>query len=469
MPIKLYNTLTRKKEILKPLRGNVIRMYTCGPTVYDYPHIGNYRAYIVSDILKRYLRLRGFAVRHVMNITDVDDKTIKGARKQKTSLKQFTKKYEAAFFEDLKDLNILPADKFCRATEHIDEMINLVKKLLKKGVAYKASDRSIYFNVKKFGDYGKLANIDIKKLKTGASGRITADEYSKEDVHDFALWKAWSPDDGKVFWNTELGRGRPGWHLECSAMSMKYLGETFDIHCGGVDLVFPHHQNEIAQSEGATGKRFVKHWLHNEWLLVEGQKMSKSLGNFYTLGDILKKDYSNMAIRYLLLATHYRQQMNFTFKGLDSAANSVERLQELVRNLKASKTGKTDEEVTSLIAKAKNDFEDAMDDDLNVSEALAVVFDFARDINKSMENGISKFDADNVLELLEDFNEVLGIIDFSEKVSVTKEQLQLIQKREELRKAGKFSEADKIRGKLKQQGIQLDDTDEGVKWKKKLK
>jgi len=248
-------------------------------------------------------------------------------------------------------------------------------------------------------------------------------------------------------------------------MSMKYLGETFDIHCGGVDLIFPHHQNEIAQSEASTGKRFVKHWLHNEWLLVEGQKMSKSLGNFYTLRGILKKGYSSEAIRYLLLATHYRQQLNFTFKGLDAAAKSVERLQELVRNLKGEKAGKTDEEVTLLISKAKRDFEGAMDDDLNVSEALAVVFDFARDINKSMENGISRFDADNVLELLEDFNEVLAVIDFEAKETVTQEQLQLIQKREALRKEGNFAGADKIRAELKKQGIQLDDTSGGVKWK----
>ena len=466
MAIKLYNTLTRKKEILKPLRDNVIRMYTCGPTSYNYPHIGNYRAYIVSDILKRYLRFSGYGVRHVMNITDVDDKTIAGARKKKTSLKKFTKTYEDAFFEDLQALNILPADKLCRATEHIPAMIALIQKLLKKGIAYKASDGSVYFNVKKFSDYGKLARIDLKKLKTGASGRISADEYSKEDVHDFALWKAYSADDGKVFWESDLGKGRPGWHIECSAMSMKYLGETFDIHCGGVDLIFPHHQNEIAQSEAATGKRFVKRWIHNEWLLVEGQKMSKSLGNFYTLRDVLRKGYGEQAVRYLLLSTHYRQPLNFTFKGLDSAANSVERLQELVRNLKTTKQGKTDEEVTALIAKAKKNFEDTMDDDLNMSEALAVVFDFVRDINKSMELGMSKFDTEHALELLEDFNEVLGVIDFSEKISVTKEQLQLIEKREKLRKEGRFADADKIRAKLKQSGIQLDDTDKGVKWKK---
>ena len=466
MAVKLYNTLTKRKELLKPVKRKAIKMYSCGPTLYDYPHIGNYRAYLVSDVLKRYLRSRGYKVKHVMNITDVDDKTIRGAKKAKTTLKSFTRKYENAFFEDLKALNILPADKFPRATEHIPEMIEIIKKLIKKGVAYKAGDGSVYYNVRKFKDYGKLANIDIKKLKTGASGRIDADEYSKEDVHDFALWKAHRPEDGKVFWATDLGKGRPGWHIECSAMSMKYLGDTFDIHSGGVDLVFPHHQNEIAQSEAATGKRFAKHWLHNEWLLIEGQKMSKSLGNYYTLRDVLKKRYSSVAVRYLLLSTHYRQQLNFTLKGLEAAKNAVERLQELVRNLKSTKAKKNDEEITLMITKARENFNKVMDDDLNISEALAAVFDFVKDINKSLEIGISKSDADDVMTLLEDFDEVLGVIDFSEDVSITKEQRQLISEREKLRKQQKFKEADKIRAKLKQTGILLDDTPDGVKWKK---
>jgi len=255
MVLKLFNTLKRKKEELKPLRDKQINMYTCGPTVYDYPHLGNYRAYIASDILKRYLRLRGYKVKHVMNITDVDDKTIKGSRNKNMKLKDFTHIYEKAFFEDLQSLNILPADIFPRATEHVDEMVKITESLLKKGVAYKTKD-GVYYSVTKFKDYGKLANIDIKKLKSGASGRITADEYSKDSINDFALWKAYTKEDGDVFWDTSIGKGRPGWHIECSAMSMKYLGETFDIHAGGIDLVFPHNQNEIAQSEGATGKKF---------------------------------------------------------------------------------------------------------------------------------------------------------------------------------------------------------------------
>ena len=419
---------------------------------------------MVSDLLKRYLLHKGYSVKHVMNLTDVDDKTIKGSIKQKLGLTEFTKKYEDAFFEDLKSLNIIPADKFPRATEHINEMVALINKLLKKGLAYKADD-GVYFKVQKFRDYGKLANIDLENLKTGASGRVSADEYSKENVHDFALWKAHTPDDGEVFWNTALGKGRPGWHIECSAMSMKYLGETFDVHCGGVDLIFPHHQNEIAQSEGSTGKKFVTHWVHNEWLLSDGQKMSKSLGNFYTLRDVLKKGCNSMAVRYLLLATHYRQQLNFTFKGVESAANSVERLQETVRNLKNAKDAeKNKEEIDLLIETSRKNFENAMDDDLNVSEALAVIFEFVREINKKMETGIGKKNAENALNVMKDFNGILGVIDFEAGAGISREQVELIEKREKLRKEGRFRESDEIREKLRLEGIRLDDTPEGIKW-----
>ena len=399
-----------------------------------------------------------------MNLTDVDDKTIKGSMKQKLGLTEFTKKYEDAFFEDIKSLNIIPADKFPKATEHVTEMVDIVKKLLEKGLAYKADD-GVYFNVQKFKDYGKLANIDLESLKTGASGRVSADEYSKENVHDFALWKTHTPDDGEVFWNTELGKGRPGWHIECSAMSMKYLGETFDVHCGGIDLIFPHHQNEIAQSEGSTGKKFVNHWVHNEWLLSDGQKMSKSMGNFYTLRDVMKKGCNSMAVRYLLLATHYRQQLNFTFKGVEAAANSVERLQETVRNLKNAK-GAEKKEIDLLIETSRKSFERAMDDDLNLSEALAAVFEFVREINRHMETGIGKKNSGDALSLMQDFNEVLGVIDFDEDAGISREQLEMVELREKLRKEGKFAEADELRDKLKTQGIALDDTSEGIKWKR---
>ena len=465
MVVTLFNALSRKKEPFEPLKDNNASMYTCGPTVYDYPHIGNYRAYVASDILKRYLRYRGYKVKHVMNLTDVDDKTIRGSQKKNLKLKAYTKTYEDAFFEDLNALNILPADKFPRATEHIDEMVEIISSLLEKKLAYKTEDGSIYFDVRKFPDYGKLANIELENLKTGASGRVSSDEYTKENVQDFALWKAYDQDDGDVFWETKIGKGRPGWHVECSAMSMKYLGETFDIHSGGIDLVFPHHQNEIAQSEGATGKKFAKYWIHNEWLLVDGAKMSKSLGNFYTLRDVLEKGYDKRAVRYLLLSTHYRQQLNFTFKGLQAAASSVERLQEAVRKLKRAKNGKHDEAMSALVAKTKEKFNNAMDDDINVSEGLAVIFDFVRDVNKAMETGISKENAEESLELFRDFNETIGVIDFTDQ-KADPEITRLIEKREQFRKEKKFDEADKIRAELKDKGVVLDDTSSGVRWKK---
>ena len=344
-------------------------------------------------------------------------------------------------------------------------MVEIIEKLLEKEIAYKADDGSIYFDVRKFADYGKLANIDLENLKTGASGRISADEYDKENVQDFALWKAYSEEDGDVFWEASIGKGRPGWHIECSAMSMKYLGETFDIHGGGIDLVFPHHQNEIAQSECSTEKKFVHYWIHNDWLIVEGKKMSKSLGNFYTLRDVLKKDYGSTEIRYLLLSTHYRQQLNFTFEGLTAAKNSVERLQELIRKLKNSKEAETDEAITDLALKTREKFNQAMDDDLNVSEALAAIFDFVRDANKLIENGVSESNSEEILEMLRDVDEVLGIMDFSEQ-KLDSELLNLIEKREELRKQKNFEEADKIRDELKNKGILLDDAKTGASWKK---
>ena len=392
---------------------------------------------MVGDLIKRYLRYKGYKVNHVMNITDVDDKTIKGSQKTNTKLEEFTKKYEDAFFEDLDALNILPADKFPRATEHIEEMVQIIEKLLEKKTAYKAEDGSIYFDVRKFSDYGKLANIKLEELKTGGSGRVSADEYTKENVQDFALWKAYSEEDGDVFWETNLGKGRPGWHIECSAMSMKYLGETFDIHGGGIDLVFPHHQNEIAQSECSTEKKFVNYWTHNEWLLVEGKKMSKSLGNFYTLRDVLEKGYGSTEIRYLLLSTHYRQQLNFTFEGLTAAKNSVERLQELIRKLKNSKQAEQDQVLTENVLETREKFNKAMDDDLNISEALATIFDFARETNKLIERGVSDQNSEEILEMLRDIDEVLGIMDFSEE-KLEPEMLKLIEKREELRKQKKL-------------------------------
>ncbi len=466
--LQFHNTLTRKNEPFKPLKGKKVGLYSCGPTTYDYPHIGNYRAYVFVDLLKRYLLYKGCRVKHIMNITDVDDKTIRDSQKEGVSLKEFTRKYEQAFFDDIKVLNILPADKYPRATEYIKEMVEMTKALMKKGLAYRGEDGSIYFNIRKFRDYGKLANIDTGKLKAGASGRITADEYAKEAVQDFALWKAYDKADGDVFWETEVGKGRPGWHIECSAMSIKNLGKTFDIHCGGIDLIFPHHQNEIAQSEGWTGRKFVNYWLHNEWLLVNGQKMSKSLGNFYTLRDVLAKGYPAVAVRYLLLSTHYRQQLNFTFEGVDAAKASVERLNELIRKLLgvkgSSKKSVLIKKETSAAAAA---FEKAMDDDLNISEALAAVFELVKNINQHIDNGsINKKSAAAALGFLEKVDSVLGVMNFESEENLSKELRQLIEQREKLREERKFAAADKIRSQLREKGIQLDDTPEGVRWKR---
>lgn len=465
--LQFHNTLTRKTEPFKPLKGKKVGIYSCGPTAYDYPHIGNYRAYIFVDLLKRYLLHKGYKVKHVMNITDVDDKTIRNSQKEGISLKDFTRKYEQAFFDDIKALNILPADKYPLATEYIKEMVAITKALLKKGLAYRGEDGSIYYNIRKFRGYGRLANIDVSKLKAGASGRVKKDEYTKEDVQDFALWKAYDKADGNVFWNTEIGRGRPGWHVECSAMSIKSLGKTFDIHCGGIDLIFPHHQNEIAQSEGWTGKKFVNYWLHNEWLLVNGQKMSKSLGNFYTLRDVLAKGYSAVAIRYLLLSTHYRQQLNFTFEGVDAAKAAVERLNELIRKLREVKGSRKRVLIKKEISAAAEAFEKAMDDDLNISEALAAVFEFVKNINHRIDNNsIDKKSAEAAAGFLEKVDSVLGVMDFSKEEKLKPELTKLIDERERLRKEKKFAEADKIRAKLREKGIQLDDTPEGVRWKR---
>ncbi len=318
--MNVYNSLTRKVEEFKPVTSNEVGLYTCGPTVYNFAHIGNFRAYAFEDILRRVIQFNGISVKHVMNLTDVDDKTIRGANAAGVPLTDFTKTYKEAFFADLKKLNILPADIYPAATDHITEMINLVSKLIEKGIAYKSEDGSVYFNVRAFPGYGKLAHIDFDNQRTGA--RCAADEYDKENVGDFALWKAWEDSDGPVGWDSPWGRGRPGWHIECSAMSMKYLGETFDLHTGGIDNLFPHHENEIAQAEAATGKPFVRTWMHCAHLKVNGEKMSKSAGNFFTLRDLIEKGFSGREIRYVLINAHYRQGLNFAFTALEDARKS---------------------------------------------------------------------------------------------------------------------------------------------------
>ena len=444
-----------------------MKMYTCGPTVYDYAHIGNFRAFLFEDLLKRWLLYRGFKVTHVMNLTDVDDRTIKGSQKQQVPLKQFTDFYAKAFFEDIKVLNIQSADIYPRATAHIPEMVALIKTLMAKGYAYQGEDGSIYYAISKFPDYGKLSKIKIAKLKPGA--RVSQDEYAKEEAQDFALWKAWVPEDGDVYWETELGKGRPGWHIECSAMSMKYLGETFDIHCGGVDNIFPHHENEIAQSEAATGKKFVDYWMHNEHLLVEGKKMAKRFGNFFTVRDLLAKGYDPIAIRYLLLSTHYRQQFNFTFEGLESAKGAVERLRNFVRRLHEVDGGKDSEgKVATLTAKLEACFGGSMDMDLDIGTALASLFDFVREINNLLDtNMVSKQEAADVGGLMMRLDEVLGVIGRVEVEEALPADIDsLVQKREAARKAKNWEEADAIRAQLKQMGIVLEDTSQGVRWHK---
>ncbi len=466
--ILLFNTLTRKKERFVPLREGKVTLYTCGPTVYDFAHIGNFRTYVFQDMLRRWLEYRGYEVIQVMNITDVDDKIIAGVNREKTSLKEYTRRYEKAFFEDLESLNIEKAEHYPRATEHIPDMVALIQKLLEKGYAYRGEDGSIYYDISKFKEYGKLSKIKIQALKPGA--RVKADHYGKESPYDFALWKAWDEADGEVYWETPLGKGRPGWHIECSVMAMKYLGETLDIHSGGVDLIFPHHENEIAQSEAATGKPFARYWVHSEHLMVEGRRMAKSLGNFYTLRDLTAKGYDPLAVRFLLLSTHYRQQLNFTFKALEAAENTVERLVTFMERLKEADGSGLGEPLQKLMRETQTRFEEHMDDDLNITEALAVLFSFIREVNKLMdENKVSRSEAREIRKLMYRFDKVLGIIEKAEKrfkkEELPKEVLELIQKREEARKAKDWKTADEIREKLRSMGIILEDTPEGVKWK----
>jgi cysteinyl-tRNA synthetase len=462
--ICFFNTLTRKKEVFKSLEAGKVKMYTCGPTVYDFAHIGNFRAFLFEDLLKRWLVQRGFKVTHVMNLTDIDDKTIKGSQKQCVPLQQFTDFYEKAFFEDIKALNIEPANVYPKATDYIPEMVNLIKILITKGFAYKGEEGSIYFSVCKFTDYGKMSKIKVGELKAGA--RVSQDEYAKEEAQDFALWKAWTFEDGEVFWETELGKGRPGWHIECSAMSMKYLGETFDIHCGGVDNMFPHHENETAQSEAATGKKFVNYWMHNEHLQVEGKKMSKSLGNFYTLRDLLAKGYDPIAIRYLLMSTHYRQQFNFTFEALEAAKGAVDRLRNFVRRLHDVDGKESGGKVATFSSMAEACFGGSMDDDLNIGIALASLFDFVREINNLLDsNMVSKGEAADVGGLMIKFDAVLGVIGIVEVEEALSDDVDtLVVKREEARKTKNWKEADAIRAQLKALGIVLEDTAQGVRW-----
>jgi cysteinyl-tRNA synthetase len=465
MGLVFFNTLTRQKEEFVPLEAGKVRMYTCGPTVYDYPHIGNYRTFLFEDLLRRYLKYKGFQVTQVMNLTDVDDRTIAGSQAEGISLDEFTTRYKKIFFEDLKTLNVEPAEVYPDATKHVKEMVEIIKKLLEKKYAYQM-EGSIYFKISVFPEYGKLSKMNLEELKAGA--RIKADDYEKEQVSDFALWKAWDEKDGNVFWETEIGKGRPGWHIECSAMSMKYLGEHFDIHTGGVDNIFPHHENEIAQSQAATGKKFVNYWLHSEHLLVDHKKMAKRLGNFYTLRDILNQGWYPMAIRYLLLSTYYRQQLNFTFEGLEAAKNSLQRIYDFMDELKTiTKEGKNSD-VEKLVSLAKEKFEAGLDDDLNVSVSLAAIFDLIYEVNILLrENKVSKTDAELILNQLDDFDRVLGYLKKPEE-SLNEIASELVEKREKARQNKDWKLADQLRKQLLEMGIILEDTASGTKWKKKI-
>lgn len=465
MALRLTNTMTKKMEEFKPLEGNQVKMYTCGPTVYDYAHIGNFRTFVFEDLLRRYLKYKGYEVMQVMNVTDIDDKIIKKTRETGITLQEHTATYKKAFFEDLDLLRIERAEYYPEATAHIPEIVELVKKLISKGVVYDI-DGNYYFSISKFSEYGKLSHIDLEGLKPGA--RVSTDEYEKESVSDFALWKAWDEKDGDVFWETELGKGRPGWHIECSAMSMKYLGETFDLHTGGVDNIFPHHENEIAQSEAATGKKFANFWVHSEHLLVDGRRMAKSFNNFYTLRDILDKGYPAVAVRYILIASYYRQQLNFTFDGLNAARNALERYNDFFDNLKdyagAASSGEANDFTKSLLS----DFEGALDDDLNISAALGRVFDFIRDINRlKAEKKLSAEERDRALEAIKKVDSVLSFLR-PEPESIDAEIENLIQERAEARKRRDFKTADGIRVRLLERNIVLEDTPTGTKWKRRL-
>lgn len=477
--LKLYNNLTRRKEIFKHIPKQWVGLYTCGPTVYNFAHIGNLRTYIFEDILRRTLEYAGYKVRHVMNITDIDDKIIRDSKKAGKPISEFVKPYERAFFDDIKKLNIEPAWKYPQATKHIKEMTALIQKLLKKGLAYKA-DGSIYFDISKFKKYGLLSRIRHLPPPSGAEARrrgtpfsrIDADEYTKDNIQDFVLWKACKA--GEPCWDSPFGRGRPGWHIECSAMSMKYLGSSFDIHAGGVDLIFPHHENEIAQSEGATGKPFVRFFVEGEHLLVNGKKMSKSLGNIFTLRDVEKRGFNPLAFRYLTLTTHYRSKLNFTWESLEAAQNSLERLYYFVRNLKGSHSTVSGIKYDIVRAQAMTylkKFKEAISDDLDTPRALAIMWGMIREYNKKIKMLSPEHGRGLILEVLKtlyNFDQILGLGLKNIKPDKIPARIRaLVQKREELRKKKKWKAADEIREEIKKLGFLIKDTVEGPEVQRK--
>src|SRR6202142_3578413 len=476
--IQVHNTLSGKVEPFVPQKKDEVRMYTCGPTTYDYAHIGNFRTFVFQDILRRFLKVRGFKLMHVMNLTDVDDRIIANAAAAGASIREYTEKYVQAFFADCRTMSVESPEHWIRATEHIDDMVALIQKLQKNTYTYN-SEGSIYYRISKFKDYGKLSKVDLTGIQAGA--RVDNDRYEKESARDFALWKA--PKPGEHFWETSIGPGRPGWHIECAAMAMKYLGETLDIHTGGIDLAFPHHENEIAEIEPATGKPFVKIWLHAEHLIVDGEKMSKSLGNFFTLRDLFAKGTKPSSIRYLLLSVPYRRQLNFTADSLTQAANSVERLRNFVARLKTEKfAAGSNPQIAKRAATALADFDAGLADDLNTAFSLAAIFDLVRDINTAMDRGeFLQQDAPEVLATLEKFDAILAVLadDDDEKLRElgfgsgpprwTPEKIeQLIAERNAAKKRRDFKRSDEIRQELLNSGIIVEDTRDGtVRWKYK--
>jgi cysteinyl-tRNA synthetase len=495
MALELFNTLSAKVEEVHPLEGNLIRMYACGPTVYDYGHIGNFRTFVVVDTLRRFLKQSGFQLKHVMNVTDVDDKIIRNAARDGVTVQDYTRKYREAFLEDADALNIEHPEFMVNATDHIHEMAHFIAALVEKGYAYQTDDGSYYFRIAKFPEYGKLSKKDFAGMSDGA--RVDVDEYDKDNARDFALWKA--PKPGEAMWETEIGPGRPGWHIECSQMSMKYLGETFDIHAGGEDLIFPHHENEIAQSEALTGKPFVRHWIHSRFLLVEGEKMAKSAGNFFTVRDLVLMGHKPSSIRFLLMSVPYRKQLNFTFDGLTQAANSVERLRNFKLRLESSQFAEgTNDAIAEIAKKTSSEMRAALNDDLNTARALGTVFDMVRDVNAAADAGdVGKGDVPALLEVLQQFEEIFAVLkdDDAAKVRATVEWAkaeglearispetaelakaaslsdaqieQLVAEHSQARKSRDFARSDAIRAELAENGVILENTKEGVRWKRK--
>jgi cysteinyl-tRNA synthetase len=489
LPLRLYNTLSSKVEEFAPAADNTVRMYACGPTVYDYGHIGNFRTFVAVDILRRFLLQSGFKLQHVMNITDVDDKIIRNAARDKKTVQEYTRTYEEAFLEDMGSLNLQRPEKIVRATEHIREMAEFIAALEKKDVAYRTEDGSYYFRIAKFPEYGKLSKKDFAGMEVGK--RVDVDEYEKDDARDFALWKA--PKEGEAFWESPIGPGRPGWHIECSVMSMKYLGDSFDLHAGGEDLIFPHHENEIAQSESLSSKIFARHWMHVRFLLVEGEKMSKSVGNFFTLRDLLVKGHKPSSIRFLLTSVPYRKQLNFTFAGLEQGAKSVERLRTFESRMRMTQLpAGTNAHAQEAAAKAKNEMRAGMEDDLNTAYASAAIFDMVREANTLADRGeLREGDKAPLLEALQQFDEIFAVLkdDDAEKMKAAMDWARshgilkdsevpaegmsdaevdrLIEERNAAKKARDFAKSDAIRKQLADAGIVVEDTKDGIRWKRK--